>query len=52
MIEAKPTILGKTEGIQDGGFSLSTTRDMAELNIERLGKRLDAYNRSSEMEEN
>ena len=51
MIEAKPTILGKLKGFGIGGFSLSTTRDMAELNIERLGKRLDAYNRSSEMEE-
>ncbi|WPX99218.1 Ti-type conjugative transfer relaxase TraA [Candidatus Megaera polyxenophila] len=51
MIEAKPTILGKLKGIGIGGFSLSTARDMAELNIERLGKRLDAYNRSSEMEE-
>ena len=51
MIEAKPTILGKLKGLGIGGFSLSTTRDHAELNIERLGKRLDAYNRSSEMEE-
>ena len=51
MIEAKPTILGKLKGLGIGGFSLSTARDMAELNIERLGKRLDAYNRSSEMEE-
>ena len=51
MIEVKPTILGKLRGLGIGGFSLSSARDMAELNIERLGKRLDAYNRSSEMEE-
>ena len=53
MIEAKPTILGKLKGLGIGGLSLSSAsaRDMVELNRERLGKRLDAYNRSSEMEE-
>lgn len=34
-----------------GGFKLITNRDMTKFNIERLGKRLDAYNRSIEMDD-